>query len=55
MDLAMFRGRLSGLATVHLEPMRRTFVLPLLRKLDENQFFSSNRRLEREVGGFSSV
>lgn len=27
------------MATVHLELMRRTSVLSLLRKLDENQFF----------------
>lgn len=40
---------------MHLEPMRITSVLSLLRKLVENQFFSSNRWLEREVGGFSSV
>lgn len=54
MDLAMVSVRLSGLATVHLEPMRRTSVLSLLRKLDENHFFSS-RQLEREVGGFLSL
>lgn len=29
MDLAMVRGRLSGLATVHLEPMRSTSVFSL--------------------------
>lgn len=39
MDLTMVRGRLSGLATVHLEPMRSTSVLSLLRKLGENQLF----------------